>query len=124
MFRYEIFVVQVISDMEIIVDIHVEPGVYWSSKVKKVMKNLKQNLVGKRVQGTYCGFKYVGTIVESAQTGEDFNHVIQFDEELYLSPKQLGYPRQLWGYKAQVYRGVNWDTSVAVDSLLTMTVLN
>jgi hypothetical protein len=88
------------------------------------MTNLKQNLVGKRVEGSYVGFEYTGKIVESVQSGEDFNHVIKLDCPLLLTPKQLRYPSRYWGYKAQVYQGLNWDTAHTKDGTLIMKVLD
>ena len=118
MFRYEFFVVQVHFGVGLIVDFLWILVVYWFHKVKKVMTNLKQDLVGKRVEGSYVGVEYTGTIVRSEQKGGEFNHTIKFDEQMLLTPKRLGYPSRYWGYKAQVYQGINWDTGSPKDGTL------
>lgn len=74
------------------------------------METLKQNLVGRKVNGTWAGFPYTGVITESIQKGENFNHVIELDCALVLTWRQLGYGEEYKRYKPWRYTHLNYNT--------------
>ena len=73
-----------------------------------IMTDFKQDLVGKRVNGSWAGFPYTGTIVESiAEKDGEFNHIIKLDRKLVLTWTQLGYDSRYKRYKPWVYTHLN-----------------
>ena len=78
-----------------------------------MMNMLKQQLVGKRVKGSFAGFAYTGTIIETQESNGHFNHVIKLDDGMILTMRQLDYPQRYWGYKPQLFQGLNYCTENA-----------
>lgn len=74
------------------------------------MNDLKQNLVGRKVRGSWAGYPYTGVITESIQNGEDFNHIIQLDRTLVLTWEQLGYGSRYKRYQPWRYTHLNHNT--------------